>query len=163
MRNCLGAIPSLTLDGWTQGIIFLRVAISDYCPLYRHMLFPVSSELYSHTMPLRLSRIWHQVRVQNARFNRIYWDGFAHSFDASAKCQLCNSRSADTLEHFLTVCTALQDYRRKFGVCRLLASDESPAACSLTRLRSCSSSEGILMFLRFVVAILRARKFVFSV
>ena len=140
-----------------------RVAISVYCPLYRHMLFPVSSELYSHTMPLRLSRIWHQVRVQNARFNRIYWDGFAHSFDASAKCQLCNSRSADTLEHFLTVCTALQDYRRKFGVCRLLASDENPAACSLTRLRSCSSSEDILMFLRFVVAILRARKFVFSV
>ena len=140
-----------------------RATSSNFCPLYRVFLGSEALQMSAEPMPLRLSRLWHQVRVQNARYNRIYWNGFTHTFDASAICQLCNYKGPDSLEHFILDCTVLQDFRRKFGMYRIMGSGVDSGVCSLSGLAACTSSADAYLFLRFLRAILGARRFVLSV
>ena len=86
----------------------------------------------------------------------MFWNGVAHKFSSEETCKICSSGKADTLEHFISECSALQGFRKNFN---LLNPECDSNVCSLSELVTCSDSGVFLRFMRYLKAVLNARAF----
>lgn len=133
-----------------------RVCASSFCPNYKEWMENAHDELGTLPVGLKTIRMWHQLRVLNKRCNSLYWNGVVHKFSSEEACKLCSSGSADTLEHFVSECSALQDFRRKFG---LLNPARATGFFSLCDMISCGNPTDFSRLMRYLKAVLNARAF----
>ena len=134
----------------------MRIYSSSFCPLYRNWMRDGPEGILNLPVGLRTNRLWFQVRVMNERCNSMFWNGVAHKFSSEETCKICSSGKADTLEHFISECSALQGFRKNFN---LLNPECDSNVCSLSELVTCSDSGVFLRFMRYLKAVLNARAF----